>query len=303
MKQTIGIIGGGEIGSALKEILKNKKNLTIFVWDKDENRIQGEKDFSYVVKKSDILFLCVPSWVLQACVRELLPLVSKDTPILSVTKGILRFNNDTKFHLTSEFLEISFSKKQFGLLSGPMLSKELKNGLAGAAVCASKNQILLKKVEMLFKNTALHIACSRDTRGVSLCGVLKNIYAIVLGVADGLGLGCNTRGILVQMAFQEMQRIVSRAGGKRETVFSYAGIGDFIATSSSHDSKNYTVGKELAHSGVCTTESEGKASFEALRSIVGLKNKKEFPLFHLVGTLLSCKQTPQKALNNFFNKT
>jgi glycerol-3-phosphate dehydrogenase (NAD(P)+) len=107
---------------------------------------------------------------------------------------------------------------------------------------------------------------SRDEQGVALAGVLKNVYAIALGITDALHLGANARGILVQKALVEMLLIVRRLGGTTQTVYSLAGVGDLVATGTSLFSSNCILGRALVRDAkkASSLDSEGIRSFAML---------------------------------------
>lgn len=304
-KQSISIIGAGEIGSALRTILQNKKNISLLSWDKDETRVPEQRELAHVVATADFLFLCIPSWVLHDALRLCLSFLQPKTIVISVTKGIvslpsLKSKTPIKFvpHLFEELLP---KKQPFALLSGPMLAEELEQGLIAAGTLATKNSEVYKKIHALFKESNLILQHSSDVFGVALCGVLKNVYAMILGISDGLELGNNTKGYLIGAALGEMERIVSTLGGRRATAYTYAGLGDLIATGSSTFSKNYTVGRELALHGACATESEGKASLAVLVSLLkGISLKKDFPLLSMMYSVLSLKKDVRKACKQYF---
>jgi glycerol-3-phosphate dehydrogenase (NAD(P)+) len=81
--------------------------------------------------------------------------------------------------------------------------------------------------------------------GCELGGALKNVMAIATGMGDGAGAGENTRSAVISRALNEVTRLGVRMGGKPETFAGLAGIGDLIATCTSPQSRNRTVGFEL----------------------------------------------------------
>jgi glycerol-3-phosphate dehydrogenase (NAD(P)+) len=111
-----------------------------------------------------------------------------------------------------------------------------------------------------------------DMRGVALAGVLKNIYAIGLGIADGLQWGDNKKSRLVTQAIEEMAIIMQALGGKKESAFGGAGLGDLVATGYSPYSRNRRVGYELVKTRVCCLESEGSRALSVFASIARRQN-------------------------------
>ncbi len=97
-----------------------------------------------------------------------------------------------------------------------------------------------------------------------MCGVLKNVYAVGLGIASGLKLGSNFNGWLIAQAVHEMELVLPHLGGHSETGQSLAGLGDLIATGFSTYSTNRTCGIQLVDTGVCNMDSEGMISIPFL---------------------------------------
>ncbi len=278
----IAIIGYGELGRAIHKILENKPGLSIGVWDKKDEIYK----LKTVISSAEIIFLCVPSWCVRDAAKNIECYLSKNSLIVSLSKGI----ESEKMKTMDLVLGESFNKHQpFGLLSGPMLAEEISSGKKGFAVFACKNKKYFKFISEIFKGTDLNIKYSSDLRGVAICGVLKNIYSLGLGICDGLNLGNNTKGVLTSLAIQEMSEMVVEMGGNKKTVFDDAGMSDFIATAFSSFSRNREVGEKLAKTGICCLESEGYKSIYSLVGLLGNKYKKFWFLSALKSIVLDKK--------------
>ena len=273
MLQQLVIIGAGEIGKALEKVLR-KQNLAISLWDKDPSKVRSQKPLKEIVPDADFLFLCIPSWALRNALNNLLPFLNKKTLIISLAKGIEENTKKTTDELLQELLPRG---QNFALLFGPMLAEELTKGMVGIGVVASKNQKAFHQLAKIFTHTNLYLEYSKDIRGVALSGVLKNIYAIALGIADGLRWGGNAKGWLVARAINEMAKIAQMLGGKKETALGTAGLGDLIATGFSPYSRNRRIGYELVRNGRSHLQSEGFISLSPLGKRL-YKNKEKFLL-------------------------
>ncbi|MHB9019716.1 MAG: NAD(P)H-dependent glycerol-3-phosphate dehydrogenase [Minisyncoccota bacterium] len=264
----IAIIGYGELGRAIHRSLRNKLDLIIETWDKkdQESKLKG------VVSSSEVIFLCVPSWCARVALENIKNYLSKKALVVCLSKGI----EDGTFKTVDQILEEVFDSRQaFAILSGPMLAEELASNKMGFAVLASKKKKDSLVVSDIFSKTNLKVKYSNDLRGVALCGVLKNIYSLGLGICDGLNLGGNTKGKLTLEAIKEMSEIIVYLGGKKASVFSEAGIGDLISTAFSNFSRNREVGETLAKTGICCLESEG---YKSVESLINLLDKKYLEL-------------------------
>jgi glycerol-3-phosphate dehydrogenase (NAD(P)+) len=207
-------------------------------------------------------------------VREMTPHLQKDASIISLAKGIERGSNKTMDALLAELLP----SHAIALLGGPMLAAEFMQNLPGVGCVATEDPNVGAEIAELFSGTLLFLEQTSDVRGAALSGVLKNIYALGLGIASGLSWGNNQKGWYASRALFEMADIVELFGGKRETAYSLAGVGDLIATGFSSSSRNNRFGEELVKNGVCNIQSEGCASLPAFSQMLKEKQK-EYPLF------------------------
>lgn len=289
----IAIIGYGELGKAIHKILENKKDLSIEIWDKKD---QAGK-LSGAVSLADVIFICVPSWRVREALLAIKKYLAKNALVVCLAKGIeektLKFMDDV-------LKENLLSGQPVAVLSGPMLAEELMAGKNGFAVLASKNKKDFSAIFDIFSGTNLKIEYSNDMKGVALCGVLKNIYALGLGIVDGLELGGNSEGKFLTMAITEMLEIARVLGGKRETVLSEAGAGDLITTAFSKFSRNREVGEELAKTGACCLESEGFKSVNSMAKLLGKKADK-LPFFNILKSIILENQKPKKAFEKLSN--
>src|SRR5512133_1097753 len=290
MKKRIVIVGQGPAGKAINFLLKGTKNhVSIECWDIDIKVCPNRKPLESIIPVADVLFLCIPSWAIRVAAKDLGHLIKKQTRIVSVSKGIDRTSEKTIGELLNEVFP---ANKNIALLSGPMLATELAEGKSGAAVIASPSKIVREDVRDVFKGTNLKIAMSDDIQGVALCGILKNIYSIGLGMAQAFHPGDNFRGMFAQETIDEMTRIVKKLGGKKETVYTYAGVGDLIATGFSKHSKNHTYGKTLVETGAKPAfDSEGSVSVGPLYKKLS-DTKNEFPIFKTIHDIVLKKKKP-----------
>jgi len=247
-------IGLGEIGTAIAGVIQ--PHATIRAWDKDQSKVPAGSPATIeeAARGAEVIFLCVPSWVIRGVAEQIRPLVSSECVVISLAKGLEQETLKTM----GEVLQESFPQEQpTGVLGGPLLAEELRNGLPGIGVIGSAQPAVHDALDVLFQGTNVRIEHAQDVRTVAIASVLKNIYAVGLGVADGLGWGWNAKGWLSAMALQEMGEITRIIGGDASVMMGSAGAGDFLATSLSSDSRNRETGKEIARTGSCPTPSEG----------------------------------------------
>lgn len=264
-KQTIAIIGAGNLGSALAAILGGT-DADIRVWDRDPSRNPGGLSAEAALDGAAFAFFCVPSWAVRSALEEFAPRLGPATTAVGMSKGIEAEGKRTMDELLAELLPAG---RPWAILSGPMLAAELSAGKAGAAVAASPDVPPRAALAALFAGTRLLVEESPDAHGVALCGVLKNVYAVGLGIGQALGWADNLRGWYASRAIRECMAILSAQGCEAATVLGAAGIGDLVATGFSPSSRNRRYGEEIVRHGSCPFTSEGCASLPYLLDRLG----------------------------------
>jgi hypothetical protein len=131
------------------------------------------------------------------------------------------------------------------VLSGPNLAREIAEHALTATVVASEDEALCQQVQAVLHGRTFRVYASSDRFGVELGGALKNVYAIIAGMAVALGMGENTKSMLITRALAEMTRFAVSQGANPMTFLGLAGVGDLIVTCSSPKSRNYQVGYAL----------------------------------------------------------
>jgi glycerol-3-phosphate dehydrogenase (NAD(P)+) len=134
---------------------------------------------------------------------------------------------------------------ELGVLSGPSHAEEVARGLPTAVVAASSSAETAARIQAVFFSPRFRVYSSTDPIGVELGGALKNVIAVACGVAEGLGLGDNTKAALVTRGLAEMTRLGVGLGARRETFMGLAGLGDLVVTCTSDLSRNRRLGRRL----------------------------------------------------------
>lgn len=282
----IALLGGGEIGKAISFVL-SKKGIDPIIFDVDPGKCNTTLSFEEIFKTADIIFVCVPSEVLRVAVKPLAPFISEDQIIIPISKGMV----DGK--LPYEIVKDEVPNASVVLLSGAMIAEEILKGNNGFALVAGEENVS-KKIEEIFSGSALVLNKTEDFVGVSYVGILKNIYSVIVGMFDTLGFGKNTLGAVVLQSFKEMRNILVMMGGKEETLNSFAGISDFIATAFSEDSANRNAGKNIA-TGNMKIEGEGLRSLDSMVMKIGGEINK-LPLLLVLKQVVLEKKDVRKTL-------
>lgn len=269
------IMGAGEIGQAIAHILKGKPGLTTWLWDKNGDRVPGQQPLTDLVPASEIIFVCVPSVAIRNAIFSLKESLSPHAIIVTLTKGIERETCKT----TDKLIEDMLPEYAYAILSGPMLAEELLQGTPGAALVGTRDVATFRRIAEVFADTTLTVSHGKDPQSVALCGVLKNMYAVALGIIEATGDGANMRGMFFTKAVDEMMHILRHLGAAPDVACGIAGMGDLIATATSPYSRNRVVGEELAQGKKQRMESEGVSALPCIPTLLGT-HLDEFPLLH-----------------------
>ncbi|WP_096084884.1 NAD(P)H-dependent glycerol-3-phosphate dehydrogenase [Agaribacterium haliotis] len=273
--QKIAVLGGGSFGTAIANMAAVNR-LETWLWMRDPERAQQTQslrvnqrylpdypladalhisaELEQVVAGADIVFVSVPSKAFRDVAKKVAPLIGEGTPVVSTTKGI----EIESFSLMSQILEEEIPQAHIGVLSGPNFAREMVKGQITGSVIASSHDDVQAQVQDIFSSSSYRIYRNSDSFGVELAGALKNIYAIVSGMAEALGTGKNTQAMLLTRSLAEMGRFSRELGADPLTFLGLAGVGDLILTCTSDQSRNFRAGKALG---------EGKSLEQAVADI------------------------------------
>lgn len=204
--------------------------------------LRGEPDLATAVAGADVLVMAIPSQGFRGVLGQAAPNLRPWVPIVSLVKGL---EQGSKVRMTQIVAEVA-PDHPAGVLSGPNIAAEVAQGFAAAATLAMPSQWTADRLQPLFHSSLFRVYTGTDVVGVEIAGALKNVFAIAVGFGDGLDAGVNTRAMVITRGLRELARLGEAMGGKVETFYGLAGMGDLIATCSSPLSRNRTVGFELA---------------------------------------------------------
>ncbi|HDZ09063.1 NAD(P)H-dependent glycerol-3-phosphate dehydrogenase [Pseudohongiella sp.] len=272
---TVSVLGGGSFGTVIANIvaangykvnfwmrnpdLVDEVNRThenphyLPGYQLDEN-VHATADIEQAVSGSRLVFVAVPSAYFRTVVRKMLPALTADTILVSTTKGI----EAGSFLLMSQVMREEAPGARIGVLSGPNLASEIARRNLAGTVIASNDDMVRDRVRDVLKSEYFRVYTNDDMFGVELGGSLKNIYAIIAGLASAMGMGQNTNGMLITRSLTEMARFGRELGADPMTFLGLSGVGDLIVTCSSSLSRNFRVGFALG---------QGKSLEEAVAEI------------------------------------
>lgn len=258
----IAVLGGGSFGTAIANIMADNGH-RVTLWLRNPERAEeinrdhintaylpdyplnpallASTELADAVSGADVVFMAVPSKSCRIVARELAPLMEDGSILVSTTKGI----EHEGFKLMSEVLAEEIPNVRLGVMSGPNLAKEIAANQITGTVIASSDEELNTTIQDLLHSGTFRVYASQDVIGVELAGALKNVYAIMAGMAAAYGIGQNTISMLLTRSLAEMTRFAVERGADPMTFLGLSGVGDLIATCSSPLSRNYQVGHKL----------------------------------------------------------
>ena len=291
-RQPIAVLGGGSFGTAIANLLAENGQIAR-LWMRDavqaetmrrerenprylrgiriHDNVEPCSDLREVLAACELVFVALPSGALRQALQPVAEALSGKL-LVSTTKGIEAHS----FMLMSQILEEIAPQARIGVLSGPNLAREVAEHALTASVIASTDEELCRRVQDALHGRTFRVYASNDRFGVELGGALKNVYAIMSGMAAAMGTGENTKSMLVTRALAEMTRFAVRLGANPMTFLGLAGVGDLIVTCFSPKSRNYQVGYALGQ-GLSLDEAVGRLGevAEGVNTLKVLKEKAE----------------------------
>jgi len=253
----ITFIGAGAIGTALGSVLSEAHQNLVLLHSIEPEVVESINSKSINTKyfptiplpaalkatadpkaflTSDLIFLAIPSAVLMDYLESVKMYIRPETILINLSKGFGAEHKTIVHCLTERF------PNPVCTLKGPSFAREILNRVPTGMTLGSVNPEAAETVTRVFKGTPIDIDQSSDPEGVEMLSILKNIYAIVIGIVDAHFNSPNIRFMILTKAFREMHNILIQFGGNEETIFRYCGFGDFTLTALNDLSRNRTLG-------------------------------------------------------------
>lgn len=264
--------------------------------------IEPHWDLGKAITGARLIIISVPSQIVRRIAKDIAPLVKPGQVVLNVAKGLEAETHRRMSQVICEELDDACDQ-YVGSMGGPAIAIEMARGLPMAVIIAVTDPTSQSVSQSMLQNTALKVETTHDVPGLELCATLKNVYAISLGMADGMGYGANTKAFLASLSLSEMRAIVETLGGDRATVYGLAGIGDLITTGFSPHGRNRTLGEHLGagtdwRAYVRDHTVEGVVAARAIGELVADEGLR-LPLFNTIHGVLFNERPAPRALNQF----
>jgi glycerol-3-phosphate dehydrogenase (NAD(P)+) len=318
MSDRVAIIGAGSWGTAMATIVGASSPATL--WARSPElaasmredgmnasylpgiRLPADLDVTSsldeAVAGARVVFMAVPSHGFRRVLSDLAPHAGRVEAVVSLAKGL---ESGTMLRMSEVVAEV-LPGVAAGVLTGPNLAAEVAQGHPAACVVALPGEAMAERVQALVHTRTFRAYMGTDVVGCEIAGATKNVMAIAAGISDGLGLGDNTRAVLITRGLAELGRLGVTLGGKVLTFGGLAGVGDLVATCASPKSRNRTVGFALGQGrslddvvGAMHMVAEG---VKTAGPLVGLARATgvEMPIAEQVAAIVDGRCSPPEAL-------
>ncbi len=327
MIKPIAFLGAGNIATALAVILakhkvpirlysiEDKVKREINVYHRNTKYLKGialPKNISAcshpaeALKDATAIIMAVPSTAIKEVMELSLPYIEQNSALGCITKGLDSDTLEPVAWRAAAMLPKNL-QKNFCVIGGPAVAMELAIHKPAGLIVAGRHKNSVNQLKKLLENKNLRIATSTDFRGVSLVMALKNIYAMALGMCDGLDYPTNTKAMIFTTALDEMSQILKASGARQKTAFSLAGLGDLLVTGLSPHGRNRTYGERLVKAKTSNPQKLGLQTVEGISAcFLGMKLVKKLkldvPLMQTIAQCLTAKKQFAKPFVNYLKK-
>lgn len=324
MSAKVAVFGAGSWGTAFSIVLADAGN-DVTIWarreevaqtinDRRENaeylpdielppQISATHDVEMAAQGADVVVLATPSQTLRHNLVEWAPYVERDAVLVSLMKGVELGTLDRMSQVIAEVT--GAGPDRIAVVSGPNLAKEIAKREPAASVVACADEDVARTIQKRIHSPAFRPYTSPDVLGCELGGAYKNVVALSVGMAVGLGFGDNTTASVITRGLAETARLATALGANPLTLMGLAGLGDLVATCSSPLSRNRTFGEKLGQ-GMTTEDilaatrqvAEGAKSCSSLLALAG-RTGVDAPIAHHVDAVVAGRMTAPEMMDAF----
>ncbi|MEP7381773.1 MAG: NAD(P)H-dependent glycerol-3-phosphate dehydrogenase [Gemmatimonadota bacterium] len=319
------VIGGGAWGSALAHLVARGGH-EVQLWAREADvvehinlthanprflpgamldpAVRATTSIADALADAELVVFVAPSHVLRDVVRGAASLVKPGALAVVATKGIER----RTLALMSDVVHAEMPEHPVVALSGPSFAVEVARGMPTAVVAASADRAAAEAVQQVLSSPVFRVYTNDDVIGVEIGGALKNVMAVATGIAEGVGLGLNSRAALITRGLAETTRLGIALGARPDTFAGLAGIGDLVLTCTGALSRNRAVGLQVGRGEpleevLAATESvaEGVTTTESARALADREGV-DMPIVTAIARILFEKQAPRDALSDLMGR-
>lgn len=258
----VGVIGGGAFGTGMACVVRRSGH-EVVLWAREPEvvaainetganpvflpgaplleGIRATNELAAATQDKDFILLAVPAQHVRAIAGDMAASLRRLTPVVVCSKGMERGS----CALMPEVLEAMLPEAVIAVLSGPSFAREIAVDLPCGVTLACADWSVAESLGRQISNPNFCIQLCDDVMGAAIGGVMKNVIAIAGGIAAGRKLGENARASVVALGFSETIRLGLVKGAKPTTFTGLSGIGDFMLTAGSLQSRNTALGVQL----------------------------------------------------------
>ncbi|MDQ0426564.1 MULTISPECIES: NAD(P)H-dependent glycerol-3-phosphate dehydrogenase [Cellulomonas] len=258
------VLGSGSWGTTFAAVLADA-GCAVTVWGRDaatveeithEHRnsrylpgvelpagVSATTDPRAAVAGADVVAVAVPSQRARDVLAPLADALPDAAVVVSLMKGVELDTDQRMSQVVAQSLTIDPAR--VAVLSGPNLAREIALRQPTATVVASTSADTAQLVARACASSYFRPYTNPDVVGVELCGAVKNVIALAVGISQGRGMGYNTMATVITRGLVEITRLGLALGADAETFPGLAGMGDLMATCASPDSRNHTLGVHI----------------------------------------------------------
>ena len=223
------------------EVTEQRSNAAYLPGVRLPARLRGTADLEQAAGHAELLVVGVPTGAFRGTLEGARPHLAPWIPVVSLSKGLERGSHLRMTEVVKEVLP----GRPAAALTGPNLAREIMSGQAAASVIATEDLAVAAALQREVSRGVFRVYTHHDVVGCEIGGALKNVVAIATGMAEGLGVGDNTRAAVMSRGLAELTTLAVAMGGEPATLAGLAGMGDLVATCMSPQSRNRHVGEQL----------------------------------------------------------
>jgi glycerol-3-phosphate dehydrogenase (NAD(P)+) len=324
----VAVFGAGSWGTAFATVLAQAGN-RVSVWGRRESvceainsrhenpdylpglrlpdAITATHDPAAAANGAEAIVLAVPSQSLRDNLKDWAGVLPSAVPLVSLMKGV---EVGTTKRMSEVIAELTGAgPERIAVVSGPNLAREIAEGQPAAAVVACTDEGTAERLQKLCHSPAFRPYTNNDVIGCELGGATKNVIALAVGMAVGLGFGDNARASVITRGLVETARLGTALGADEHTFSGLAGLGDLVATCSSPLSRNRTFGEKLGQ-GMTVAEIAGatRQVAEGVKSCASITelahhHDVEMPIAEHVTRVVAGEMTPKDMLFSLVSRS
>ncbi|MEV7381591.1 NAD(P)H-dependent glycerol-3-phosphate dehydrogenase [Streptomyces lydicus] len=269
--------------------------------------VRATTDPAEAARGAEFTVLAVPSQTLRGNLAEWAPLLPADTVLVSLMKGVELRTAKRMSEVIEEVAKVP--AERVAVLTGPNLAKEIAARQPAAAVIACTDEAVARRFQTACHTSYFRPYTNTDVVGCELGGAVKNVIALAVGIATGMGLGDNAKASLITRGLAETTRLGLAMGADAHTFAGLAGMGDLVATCSSPLSRNNTFGTNLGRGmtlqetiAVTKQTAEGVKSCESVLDLAR-RHGVDMPLTETVVDIVHEGKPPMVALKELMSRS